>query len=146
MSWGNTYTSKLDKLRTKQNKVIRSYFLLTLEKNAKLYFKLLGILKFDNIFKLRIAEFTYKLLNMKDVVPKAFSFFVSQAADQHTYNTRYTSKMNLVRPKVRTNYGIHTFKLISSKIWETFDNNIKKSSSLFIFRKNYTNMLPLNQN
>ncbi len=146
MSWGNTYTSKLDKLKTKQNKVIRSYFLLTLEKNAKLYFKLLGILKFDNIFKLRIAEFTYKLLNMKDVVPKAFSFFVSQAADQHTYNTRYTSKMNLVRPKVRTNYGIHTFKFISSKIWETFDNNIKKSSSLFIFRKNYTNMLLLNQN
>ena len=64
--WGNTYTSKLNKLRTKQNKVIRNIFFAHSTKNAKLYFTLLGILKFDNIFKLRIAEFTYKLIKMKE--------------------------------------------------------------------------------
>ena len=58
MSWGNTYTSKLNNLRTKQNKVIRNLFFAPSRENAKLYFKILGILKFDNIFKLRIAEFT----------------------------------------------------------------------------------------
>ncbi len=83
---------------------------------------------------------------MKEVVPKAFSSFISQAADQHTYNTRYASKMKLARPKVRTNYGIHTFKFISSKIWETIDTDIKKSPSLSIFKKNYTKILLLNQN
>ena len=134
MSWGNTYTSKMNKIRTKQNKVIRSVFFAHSRENITSYFKLLGILKFDNIFKLRIAEFTYKLINMKTNVPRAFSSFVLQAANQHTYNTRYATKMNLVRPKVRTNYGVHTFKFISSKIWETIDIDIKKLSSLILFR------------
>ena len=106
----------MNKIRTKQNKVIRSVFFAHSRENVTSYFKLLGILKLDNIFKLRIAEFTYKLINMKTNVPRAFSSFVLQAANQHTYNTRYATKMNLVRPKVRTNYGDHTFKFISSKI------------------------------
>ena len=83
MSWGNTYTSKMNKIRTKQNKVIRSVFFAHSRENVTSYFKLLGILKFDNIFKLRIAEFTYKLINMKTNVPRAFSSFVLQAANQH---------------------------------------------------------------
>jgi hypothetical protein len=56
MSWGNTYTSKINKIRTKQNKVIRSVFFAHSRENVTSYFKLLGILKFDNILKLRIAE------------------------------------------------------------------------------------------
>ena len=59
MSWGNTFTSKMNKIRTKQNKVIRSVFFAHSRETVTSYFKLLGILKFDNIFKLRIAEFTY---------------------------------------------------------------------------------------
>ena len=147
MSWGNTYTSKMNKIRTKQNKVIKSVFFAHSRENVISYFKLLGILKFDNIFKLRIAEFTYKLINMKTNVPRAFrSSFVLQAANQHTYNTRYATKMNLVRPKVRTNYGVHTFKFISSKIWENIDIDIKKLSSLILFKKSYMNILLHNQN
>jgi hypothetical protein len=53
--------------------------------------------------------------------------------------------MNLVRPKVRTNYGVHTFKFISSKIWETIDIDIKKLSSLILFKKGYMNILLHNQ-
>jgi anionic cell wall polymer biosynthesis LytR-Cps2A-Psr (LCP) family protein len=70
---------------------------------------------------------------MKTNVPRAFSSFVLQAANQHTNNTRYATKMNLVRSKVRTNYGVHTFKFISSNIWETIDIDIKKLSSELIF-------------
>jgi hypothetical protein len=33
---------------------------------------------------------------MKTNVPKAFSSFVLQAANQQTYNTRYATKINLV--------------------------------------------------
>ena len=40
MSWGNTYTSKLNNLRTKQNKVIRNLFFAHSRENAKLYFKI----------------------------------------------------------------------------------------------------------
>lgn len=60
---------------------------------------------------------------MKTNVPKAFSSFVLQAANQHTCNTiDDATKVNLGRRKVRTNYGIHTFKFISSKICrETID-------------------------
>ena len=48
MSWGNTYTSKLTKLRSSQNKCTRSIFFARKKENITPYYNLLGILKLDN--------------------------------------------------------------------------------------------------
>ena len=63
----------------------------------------------------------------------------------HTYNTRFASKQNLTRPKVRTNYGLFTFQFSSSKIWQSIDYNIKKPNSSDVFKKHYKQMLLLSQ-
>ncbi len=73
MSWGNTYTSKLTKIRTKQNKCIRSIFFAYWRENASPYYKLLGILKFDNIFKMRIATMCYIIAHGKKLCLLYFS-------------------------------------------------------------------------
>ena len=141
MSWGNTYASKLTKICTKQNKCIRSIFFARSRENASIYYKLLGILKFDNIFKLRIATLSYIIAHKKKAVPSIFLDFLTMASSIHSYNTRCASKLNFTRPKVRTNYGIHTFKYIASKIWENIPLNIKNSESIGIFKRQYSILL-----
>ena len=76
MSWGNTYTSKLTKIRTKQNKCIRNIFFANWRKNASPYYKLLGILKLDNVFKVRIATMCYIIAHEKKDVPSIFLNFI----------------------------------------------------------------------
>ena len=92
------------------------------------YFNSLEILKFD-IFKLRITEFNCKIINGRSDIPSFFTEFPKPATQQHNYNTRYAAKFNFVR----TNYGIHTFKFIATKIWESIHIDIKYSCSLNIF-------------
>ena len=145
MSWANTYTSHLTKLRTALNKCIRSIFFAHKREDATPYYSLLGILKLDNVFKLKIANFTYKILNEPSNVPNIFSTYVTSASASHTYNTRFASKENFSRPKVRTNYGKFTFQFVSSKIWESVDYTIKKSSSSYLFKKHYKHSLLLTQ-
>ena len=145
MSWGNTYTSHLTKLRTALNKCIRSIFFAQKREDATPYYSLLGILKLDNVFKLKIANFTYQILNEPSNVPDIFSTYVTSASASHTYNTRFASKENFSRPKVRTNYGKFTFQFASSKIWESVDYTIKKSNSSYLFKKHYKQSLLLTQ-
>ena len=89
------------------------------------YYNLLGILKIDNVFKLNIAVLTYKIINTNENT--IFSDIIIAASSRHSYNTRYATNYNLVRPNVRTNYGIQTFAFTSSKIWESTDINVKES-------------------
>ena len=53
ISWGNTYTSHLTKLRTALNKCIRTIFFARSREDASPYYSLSGILKLDNVFKLK---------------------------------------------------------------------------------------------
>ena len=55
MSWGNTYSSRLTKVQTKQNKCIRCIFFSHNRESSAPYFKLLDILNIDNIFRLKIS-------------------------------------------------------------------------------------------
>ena len=113
--------------------------------SATPYYNLMEILKFENIFKLKIAEFSYKIVNGRSNIPSIFLEFVRPAYQQQSYNTRFASNLNFVRPKVKTNYGKHTFQFVASKIWESIDLKIKSSSSFEIFKKRYKAALLQNQ-
>jgi hypothetical protein len=93
--------------------------------SATPYYNLMEILKFENIFKLKIAEISYKIVHGRSNIPSIFLEFVRPAYQQHSYNTRFASNLNFVRPKVKTNYGKHTFQFVVSKIWESIDLKIK---------------------
>ena len=68
MSWGNTYATKLKELKSCQNKCIRKIFFIGNHEDASAYYNLLGILKIDNVLKLKIAVFTFKIINMDDII------------------------------------------------------------------------------
>ena len=117
MSWGNTYTTHLNKIRTAQNKMkcVKNIFFAQKRENATVYFNLLGILTIDNAFKLKVAIFTFKIIN--DQICPVFANSITTASSRHSYNTRFSSRQNFSRPKIRTNYGKHTFQFAASQIW-----------------------------
>ena len=101
-------------------------FFASKKESATLYMNLLSILKLDNVFKLKIATFTYKIINEDIHIPRIFTNIISIASTQHSYSTRFAEKQNFIRTKARTNYGVFTFRFISSKIWEEIPYHIYK--------------------
>ena len=63
-SWGNTYKTTYAKIITKQNKCVRAMFFANRRENPDPYYGILDLLKFENIFKLKIVEFTKKISKM----------------------------------------------------------------------------------
>ena len=63
ISWGNTYTTHLNKICTAQNKCVKNILFAHKRENATVYFNLLGILTIENAFKLKVAIFTSKIIN-----------------------------------------------------------------------------------
>ena len=133
----------LNKIRTAQNKCVKNIFFAHKRENATVYFNLLGILTIDNAFKLKVAIFTFKIIN--DQICHVFANSISTASSRHSYNTRFSSRQNFSRPKIRTNYGKHTFQFAASQIWETIDCNIKQSNSASSFKTKYRKKLLINQ-
>ena len=95
--------------------------------NATPYYNLLGILKFENVYKFKVAPFTRKILNGSTNISTKTIFHrtLTRASEIHTHNTRFASKLNFHRPKAN-NYGTSTFAFVSSKLWETISTNIKR--------------------
>ena len=72
-SWGSACKARLNRIKTKQNKCIRSIFFAHIRENATSYYNLLDILKFDNILKLKVVLFAHKIINDPTGIPTIFS-------------------------------------------------------------------------
>ena len=120
-----------------------SIFFAHKRENATVYFNLLGILTIDNVFKLKVAIFTFEIIN--DQICRVFANSISTASSRHSYNTRFSSRQNFIRPKICTNYGKHTVQFGASQIWETIDCNIKQSNSASSFKTKYGKHLFINE-
>ena len=139
--WGNTYPSSLNKLCSLPNKCICCMFFTDSIELSKVFYKLVDILKFDNIVKLRSCPFALKIFNKSSSIPSLFYDSLRAVSNLHKYNvTRYASKGNFHRPKIRTNTGKFTFVYVASKLWETVPTNLKRLSTSS-FEKRYENHL-----
>jgi hypothetical protein len=74
----------------------KEYVFASKKESATLYMNLLSILKLDNVFKLKIAIFTYKIINEDKNIPRIFINIISTAATQHSYSTRFAEKQNFI--------------------------------------------------
>ena len=103
MSWGTTYKTKLKQLSSKVDKCIRCIFCANGRENLSPYYKLLGIVKFDNLIKLKAASFVSQLRNRDNEIPELFSELLLPASNVHSYCTRWASQENYHRSFARTN-------------------------------------------
>ena len=90
------------------------------------YYNLLDILKFDNIFRLKVALFAHNIINDLTGIATIFSGTLPLASDCHSHYTRFGSNLNFHRPQINNNHGSSTFSFIASKIWETIPLEFKK--------------------
>ena len=114
-SWGAAYKTRLNKICTKQNRCIRSMFFAHGREHVNSYYNLLGILKLENISRLKVSLFPYKLKNDKSNTPPVLLNILKLASEIHSYNTRYVANQNYFKPSARTNYGMSTFKFSEVK-------------------------------
>ena len=125
-SWGSACKTRLNRIRTKQNKCIRSIIFAHSRENATSYYNLLDILKFDNIFKLKVALFAHSIINDPTGIATIFAGILPLTCDYHSHYTKFVSNLNFHRPQINNNYGASTFSFIASKIWETIPLEFKK--------------------
>ena len=108
-SWGAVYKTRWNKICTKQNRCIRSMFFAHGREHVNPCYNLLGILKLENIYRLKVSLFfSYKLKNDKSNTPAVLLNILTPASEIHPYNTSYVTNKNLFKPSVRTNYGMST--------------------------------------
>jgi hypothetical protein len=112
-------------------------FFASRKKNATLYMNLLSILKLDNAFKLKIATFTYKIINEDKNIPRIFANIISTTSTQHFYSARFPEKENFIRSKARFFYQKFGRYVIPY--------NIKKSNSVSVFKNRYSQFLIYSQ-
>ena len=103
------------------------------ENNAP-YFKLLDTLNIDNIFELKITLLAHKISQNVASIHELFQNFFVKVSDMHSYNTRYGSTLNFHVPRVRSNYGKHTFRFAVTKTWDEIPTKIK-TLSYYNFKK-----------
>ena len=72
ISWGSAYKTRLLKIKTKQNKCMSSMFFAYSRDGAMPYLNLLGILSLENIYKVKVALFTHKIINNTTNIPNIF--------------------------------------------------------------------------
>ena len=78
----------------------------------------------------RTLVFMYKYHNQ--LLPSVFNSFFTKVDQVHSYNTRHASKLSYYLPKVRTNYGKFNIRFQGPMIWNSIDEDFKRSSlSLF---------------
>ena len=127
-SWGSACKTRLQKIKTKQNRCVRSIFFAHSRDSAMSYLNLLQILTLDNVYKFKLALFIHKIKNGPANIPTIFSGSLTLASEVHSYNTRFATNFNIYRPNINNNYGATTFSFLASKIWESIPFDFKKLS------------------
>ena len=87
IAWGSACKTSLRRISTKQNKCVRSMFFAHSRDSAAPYYNILGIIKFENVYKLKVALFTHQILNDSTNISTIFHRSLTRASEIHTYNT-----------------------------------------------------------
>ena len=85
MSWGTAYQTKLSKIKVSQNNCLRCIFFANKRESSAPYFTLLGILKLDTIFTLKISGLVHKIQFQKKERPLVLYDLVQLASAVHNY-------------------------------------------------------------
>ena len=104
---------------------VRCIFFAYRQENLGPFFKLLWILKLENLVKLKIATFISQIRNKGNNIPHLFSELLLPVSNTHSHSTRYATQDNYYRIHARANYVKFSFKFFASKLWESMPMSLK---------------------
>ena len=132
-NWGNTYESNFSKLFLKQKRVIRIISKAEFRDHTNPLFKNLKILKLNDLIKLRSAIFMYKA--NKNTLPTNLQSMFKENTVNKNYNFR--NKQEYFHKYVRTKQKQMCLSVLGIKLWNSLDNEIKKSKTIYSFKSKY---------
>ena len=111
--------------------------------SANPYYKLLRIVKLENIYKLRICYLMSKIMN-NNSIPNIISDILPPASSICRYKRRFALKLNLFTVQISTSSEKSSFKFAGPMIWESVTPEIKRLSFIS-FKKAWKCHLLINQ-
>ena len=126
--WGSSYKSKLKKLLSLQNKVVKLIGGGLLRDKATPFYSQLGILKLTNLFKLEVGIFVRA--HFKNKLPTSLSDYFILTSEVSQKNTRSTQPRRncLYIPRYASNRMQKYIRFQGVKIWNDIPSNIQNSS------------------
>ena len=97
------------------------------------FLNLLNLLSVHNIFRFQALKFMHEWRCGK--VPHTFDGMFAYACNIHKYNTRYASKQNLYKPRVKTNTGKQAVSFILIDLWKELPDELKLLNSFSFIKQ-----------
>ena len=131
-AWGNTYPTTTQPLLLLQKRALRLITFSGYREHTNPFFIEFEILKFHDLVKYNNALFVFHF--HQGNLPEVFDNFLTPVNLQHNYRTRLASRSSFTLPKARTNYGKFSIRFAGAQIWNSIDENIKKTTSISNFK------------
>ena len=135
--WGNTEKHNLHHIQMLQKRVIRSIGNVGYLAHTKDLFRKFNVLRCEDLFKINVYKFMYKLMN--NLLPCHIKSYFNMQQVTHTYSTRQVG--NLAITKYKTELYSKSIRILGPKLWNNLPEEIKASPSLNSFKKNVTKFI-----
>ena len=140
--WGNTYNSRLERLRILQKKIIRIITNSPYLAHTNPLYSSESILKLDDIIKLEIATFMYLVENNQ--APSTFENVFKHNNEIHSHNTRQSKKFHTISR--RTKLGQFSISYMGPLVWNEYNHLQENCKNIYRFKKLMKNELLLSYN
>ena len=125
--WGNCSKENLIRLLRIQKRCARLILDAKFFDNSVKLFTKLGWLPIDDIIRSRKLDLLHKI--SFGHCPDYFIPYIHYLKDTHSYNTKATTKNNLVLPKCKRISGCRTFHTSATRLWNNVDVSIRDTTS-----------------
>ena len=126
-----SYSKTLDPLREKLKHAVKIILFKKRTEHSEPLFKSLGLLSFDDIYKLECSKFMFEVA--KGNIDSCIRDFFHLTTDKHSLRTRQAFNGNFSQPSIRTNYKSSFLTNSSVKTWNNIPSNIKMATSRKVF-------------
>ena len=128
--WGTAYASHLNKLKILQKRAIRIVAAVKPRDHTTPLFLSLKLLKLNEIYKLSIGRFMFKVFTYQII--ETFQALFVRNSDIHSHNTRQLTHYHI--PKIRTNLGKQGIRYQGAYMWnKIMDLGISNDCSEAVF-------------
>jgi len=135
--YGTCSAKLMKRIQTEQNKILKILYKKDFRYNTNKLHGELSLLKCQDIHNFFISIFVYK--QQSSTLPKVFKNYFIVTEDLGRRQTRQSKELFIKR--YRTKGGEKCIKCIGAKLWNDIDNEIKKVSTLSMFKVNYKKYL-----
>ena len=126
--WGNTYNCTLSPWYLMQRALRIMTFSKFDEHSSPLFKQTRIIMKFHDLVVFLIAIFIHKY--HKNLLPTTFETFFVRVNEVHDHNTKLSSKIYYLIPRIRINNGKFNIRFQGVRVWNSIDENLKSLSPL----------------